>query len=107
MIRSKALDIQNELTKKLHTCYIPISVCLLAILTMPLPKGRKLIEFIYPKNNNYPLTGRAYERDKTLVLTKAHGFYIVASPKKIINPFGSAINNFANNATILKNISSD
>ncbi len=44
------------------------------------PEGRKLIESIYSKNNNYLLMDRAYEDDKTLA--KAHEFRTVVSPKK-------------------------
>ena len=46
------------------------------------PKGRKLIESIYSKNNNYLLMDRAYEDDKTLALAKNHGFKTVVTPKK-------------------------
>ena len=45
-------------------------------------EGIKLIEFIYSKNNNYLLMDRAYEDDKTLALTKDHGFFTVVLPKK-------------------------
>ena len=44
--------------------------------------GRNLIESICPKNNHYFLVVRAYKNDKTLALTKAHGFRTVISPKK-------------------------
>ncbi len=46
------------------------------------PEGRKLIESIYSKNNNYLLMDRAYENDKTLALTKNHRFKTVVPPKK-------------------------
>ena len=46
------------------------------------PEGRKLIESIYSKNNNYLLMDRAYEDDKTLALGKNHGFKTVIPPKK-------------------------
>ena len=45
-------------------------------------EGRKLIESIYSKNNNYLLMDRAYEDDKTLALAKDHGFNTVVPPKK-------------------------
>ena len=46
------------------------------------PEGRKLIEFIYSKNNNYFLMDRAYEDDKILVLAKDCGFKTVVSPRQ-------------------------
>ena len=46
------------------------------------PEGKKLIESIYSKNNNYLLMGRAYEDNKTLALAKNHGFNTVVPPKK-------------------------
>ena len=46
------------------------------------PEGRKLIESIYSKNNNYLLRNRAYKDDKTLYLAKDHGFKTVVPPKK-------------------------
>ena len=46
------------------------------------PEGRKLIESIYSKNNNYLLMDRAYEDDKTLALAKNHGLKTVVPPKK-------------------------
>ena len=48
--------------------------------------------------------GRVYEDDKTLVLAKSHGFFTIPL-KKILNPIGSTINNFTNNAIISNNIS--
>ncbi|MBQ9491709.1 MAG: hypothetical protein IJU86_02925 [Firmicutes bacterium] len=49
------------------------------------PKGKKLIESIYSKNNNYLLMDTAYEDDKTLALAKDHGFNMIVSLKKILN----------------------
>ena len=46
------------------------------------PEGRKLIESIYSKNNNYLLMEKAYEDDKILALVKNHGFKAVVPPKK-------------------------
>ena len=46
------------------------------------PEGRKLIEAIYSKNNNYLLMDKAYEDDKTLALAKNNGFNTVIPPKK-------------------------
>ena len=46
------------------------------------PEGRKLIESIYSKNNNYLLMDRAYENDKTLALAKAYGLKTIVPPKK-------------------------
>ena len=31
---------------------------------------------------------KAYENNKTIALTKAHDFYAVVPPKKIVNPLG-------------------
>ncbi len=47
-----------------------------------IPEGKKLIESIYSKNNNYLLIDRAYEANKTLVLAKNHGFNTVIPLKK-------------------------
>ena len=73
------------LTTKLHLCYT--ASCPVVFHLSPgnfhnAPEGRKLIEFIYPKNNSYFLMDRAYEDDKTRALAKAHGFYLVVPPKK-------------------------
>ena len=38
------------------------------------PDGKKLIESIYFKNNNFLLMDRAYEDYETLILGKAQGF---------------------------------
>ena len=46
------------------------------------PEGRKLIESIHSKNNNYLLMDRAYKDDKTKALAKFHVFYVVVPPKK-------------------------
>ena len=46
------------------------------------PEGRKLIKSMYFKNNNYLLMDGAYENDKILAFTKAHGFFIIVLPKK-------------------------
>ena len=62
---------------------------------------RKLMESIYPKNNNYHLMIQAYKNDKTLALAKANGFHSVVLPKKIVNTLDYTINNFTNNAIIL------
>ena len=47
---------------------------------------------------------RAYEDNKTLVLTKAHGFCTVVPPKKIVNPLGFTINSFTNSIIISNDI---
>lgn len=41
-------------------------------------EGRRLVESIDPKNDNYLLMDRAYKYDKTLVMVKAHGFYTIS-----------------------------
>ena len=77
MIKNKALDTQKEANNevasitKLHLCCT--SSCPLVFHLSPrnshdAPEGRKLIESIYSKNNNYLLMDRAYEDDKTLIL---------------------------------------
>ena len=76
---------KGGLTTKLHLCCT--SSCPVAFRLSPgnshdAPEGRKLIESIYSKNNNYLLMDRAYEDDKTLALAKNHGFKTVVPPKK-------------------------
>ena len=73
------------LRAKLHLCCT--SSCPVVFRLSPgnshdAPEGRKLIESIYSKNNNYLLMDRAYEDDKTLALAKNHGFKTVVPPKK-------------------------
>ena len=73
------------LTTKLHLCYTsscPVVFCLYPGNSHDVPEGRKLIESIYSKNNNYILMDRAYEDDKNIVLAKAHVFHTVVPPKK-------------------------
>ena len=45
-------------------------------------KGRKLIESIYPKNNNYLLMDIPYKDNKILALAKVHSFHAVVPSKK-------------------------
>ena len=71
------------------------------------PEGRKLLESLYSKNNNYFLMDRAYEDDKTLVLAEDRHFYTIVHPKKIVSYFGTMINQFMNSAIISIDISSD
>ena len=74
-----------RLATKLHLCSIspsPVAFRLSPGNSHDAPEGRKLIESIYSKNNNYLLMDKIYENDKTLVLAKAHGFKAVVSPKK-------------------------
>ncbi len=76
---------KEDLTTKLHLCCTPS--CPVDFRLSPGnshddPEGRKLIESIYSKNNNYLLMDRAYEDDKTLTLAKSHGFKVVVPPKK-------------------------
>ena len=76
---------KGGLTTKLHLCCT--SSCPVVFRLSPgnahdAPEGRKLIESIYSKNNNYLLMDRAYEDDKTLALAKNHGFKTVVTPKK-------------------------
>ena len=71
---------KGGLTTKLHLCCT--SSCPVVFRLSPgnshdAPEGRKLIESIYSKNNNYLLMDRAYEDDKTLALAKNHGFKTV------------------------------
>ena len=73
------------LTTKLHLCCTascPVVFHLSLGSSHDAPEGRKLIESIYPKNNNYILMDRAYEDDKTIALARAHGFHPVVPPKK-------------------------
>ena len=68
------------------------------------PEAIKLIRFIYCKKNNYLLMDRAYKDDKTFAQT--HSFRIVVpSTKKIVNPIGSTMDSFTNNAIISNDIS--
>ena len=46
------------------------------------PEVRKLIGFIYSKNNNYLLMYKAYEDNKTLVLAKTHTFCTIVPHKR-------------------------
>ena len=74
---------ERSLTTKLHLCCT--SSCPVVFRLSPgnfreAPEGKKLIESIYSKNNNYLLMDRAYEDDKTLA--KNHGFKAVIPPKK-------------------------
>ena len=76
---------KGGLTTKLHLCCT--SSCPVVFRLSPgnahdAPEGRKLIESIYSKNNNYLLMDRAYEDDRTLALAKNHGFKTVVPPKK-------------------------
>ena len=76
---------KGGLTTKLHLCCT--SSCPVVFRLSPgnshdAPEGRKLIESIYSKNNNYLLMDRAYEDDKTFALAKNHGFTRVVPPKK-------------------------
>ena len=76
---------KGGLTTKLQLCCT--SSCPVVFRLSPgnshdAPEGRKLIESIYSKNNNYLLMDRAYEDDKTLTLAKEHGFNAVVPPKK-------------------------
>ena len=76
---------KGGLTTKLHLCCTsscPVVFRLSSGNSHDAPEGRKLIESIYSKNNNYLLMDRAYEDDKTLALAENHGLKIVAPPKK-------------------------
>ena len=76
---------KGGLTTKLHLCCTsscPVVFRLSSGNSHDAPEGRKLIESIYSKNNNYLLMDRAYEDDKTLALAKTHGFKTVVPPKK-------------------------
>ena len=69
------------------------------------PEGRKLIESIYSKNNNYLLMDRVYEDDTTFDLAEAPSFYIVVSPNKIVSYLGVTIDTFINIAILSNDIS--
>ncbi len=76
---------KEGLTTKLHLCCI--SSCPVVFRLSPgnshdAPEGRKLIESIYSKNNNYLVMDRTYENNKTLDLDKAYMFCTVVPPKK-------------------------
>ena len=76
---------KGVLTTKLNLCCkssCPVVFRLSPGNSHDAPEGRKLIESIYSKNNNYLLMDRAYEDDKTLALAKNHGFKTVVPPKK-------------------------
>ena len=76
---------KGGLTTKLHLCCTssyPVVFRLSPGNSHDAPEGRKLIESIYSKNNNYLLMDRAYEDDKTLALAKNHGFKAVVPPKQ-------------------------
>ena len=76
---------KGGLTTKLRLCctfLCPVVFRLSPGNSHDVPEGRKLIESIYSKNNNYLLMDRAYENDKTLALTKNHRFKTVVPPKK-------------------------
>ena len=100
---------KGGLTTKLHLCCT--SSCPVVFRLSPgnahdAPDGRKLIESIYSKNNNYLLMDRAYEDDKTLDLAKNHGFKTVVLPKKkIVSHLGVMINTFINIAILSNDIS--
>ena len=73
---------KGGLTTKLHLCCT--SSCPVVFRLSPgnshdAPEGRKLIESIYSKNNNYLFMDRAYGDNKTLALDKDHGFLILVS----------------------------
>ena len=93
---------------KLHLCCT--SSCPLVFHLSPgnshdAPEGRKLIESIYSKNNNYLLMDRACKCDKTLVLAKDHAFAQLFNLKKIVSCLGVMIDNFMNIAIISNDIS--
>ena len=74
-----------RLTRKLRLCCafsFPVTFRLSPDNSQDAPEGRKLINPLYFKNNNYLLMDRAYEDDKTLALAKNHGFKTVVPPKK-------------------------
>ena len=76
---------KGGLTTKLHLCCTssgPVVFRLSPGNSHDAPEGRKLIESIYSKNNNYLPMDRAYEDDKTLALAKNHGLKTVVPPKK-------------------------
>ena len=77
--------LKRALTTKLYLCCMasyPVVSRLFYGNSHNAPEGIKLIESIYPKNNNYLLMDRAYEDDKTIALAKAYVFRAVVPPKK-------------------------
>ena len=65
------------LTTKLHLCFTalyPVAFYLSHGNSYDAPEGRKLIESIYCKNNNYLLMDRACKDNKILALAKARRF---------------------------------
>ncbi len=76
---------KTKLSSKLHrycTASYPVTFCLLPRNSHDTPEGRKLIESLYSKNNNYLLMDRVYEDNKNLALAKDYGFKTVVSSKK-------------------------
>ena len=66
-------------------------------------EGRKLIESIYSKNNNYLSMDKSYEDDKTLFLTQDRGFCTIISPEKNRKSHW-LYNNFINNEILSNDI---
>lgn len=85
LIKDKAPDLQNvnnnEVAPVLRI-FMPSVVLLFPGNSHDTSEGRKLIESIYAKNNNYLLIDRAYEDDKILDLVKDSGFCTIVSSKK-------------------------
>ena len=108
IIKNKSLDLQKRAYNRVTTIlYIFVSSCssfLSHVNSHDAPEGRKLIESIYSKNNNYLLMDRVYEDDKTFDLAEAPSFYIVVSPKKIVSYLGVTIDTFINIAILSNDI---
>ena len=76
---------KKGLTTNLNLCFAPLCLIVFRLSSdnsYDAPEGKKLIESIDSKNNNYFLMDRAYENDKTIALAKAHAFHVVVPTKK-------------------------
>ena len=76
---------KKGLTTKLYLCFAASCSVVFYVSSSnsyDAPEGKKLIESIDSKNNNYFLMDRAYENDKTIALAEAHAFHVVVPTKK-------------------------
>lgn len=83
--KTKHWTFKRGLTTKSHLCYpsaYPVMLRFSPCNFYDASKGKKLIESIYSKNNNYLLIDKAYEDDTILTLAEARGFCKFVSPKK-------------------------
>ena len=104
------MTFKRELTTNLQSCcasLYPIVFHSSPANSPDAPEGRKLIESIYPKNNNYFLMDRAYEDNKTIALAKVTAFAQSFLLNKIANPPNYTINSFIDNEILSNGISFD